>query len=144
MREAWLWRPADNGAPEESGKGGVGNSAFSDGGSDDDLSAPESLKGGVVQCLLCRQFCRLEPGAWGWCGVRVNQDGTLYTIVDDQVAALGEEFRILRLDTRGHGGSSAAPGVKRTNTDAVRLAPPTLPTDRSLSKPPSSLVDSRY
>ena len=88
MRKAWLWRPADNGAPEESGRGGIENSAFNNGGSDDDLAAPESLKGGVAQCLLCRQFCRLEPGAWGWCGVRVNQDGTLYTIVDDQVAAL--------------------------------------------------------
>lgn len=41
-----------------------------------------------AQCLLCRQFCRLPPEAWGRCGVRYNNGGVLFTVVDDLVAAL--------------------------------------------------------
>lgn len=73
MRQAMLWRPADDGATES---GAVV------------VNSQEGGRDSAVQCLLCRQFCRLEPGAWGWCGVRVNQAGALYTVVDDQVAAL--------------------------------------------------------
>lgn len=79
MRQAMLWRPADGGQAENVAAVFHGGEGAGD---------QEGEKDGAVQCLLCRQFCRLEPGARGWCGVRVNQDGALYTVVDDQVAAL--------------------------------------------------------
>ncbi len=88
MREALLWRPAGStGADSErSGKEAVARrgAPLEENG----FTFPADGAGGAVQCLLCRQFCRLEPGVWGGCGVRVNQGGVLYTVVDDQVAAL--------------------------------------------------------
>ncbi|MBU0753612.1 MAG: AmmeMemoRadiSam system radical SAM enzyme [Planctomycetes bacterium] len=42
-----------------------------------------------VQCRLCRHGCLIEPGGRGLCGVRENQQGTLYTLVYDRVAATG-------------------------------------------------------
>ncbi len=41
-----------------------------------------------LQCRLCSHYCRLEPGEFGTCGVRVNQDGQLMTLVYDAVAAM--------------------------------------------------------
>ncbi|MGE4299396.1 MAG: AmmeMemoRadiSam system radical SAM enzyme [Desulfovibrionaceae bacterium] len=46
------------------------------------------LANGVTQCRLCSHYCRIQPGATGRCGVRVNQDGALHTLVFDRVAAL--------------------------------------------------------
>ncbi len=40
-----------------------------------------NLKGDTVQCRVCEHFCVLEPGDWGKCGVRVNQEGQLYLAV---------------------------------------------------------------
>ena len=40
-----------------------------------------------VHCTLCALDCRIQNGARGACGVRVNHDGVLYTLVDDRVAA---------------------------------------------------------
>ncbi len=40
-----------------------------------------------VQCLLCRHFCRLEPGTRGLCGVRENQGGALVTLAAEGVIA---------------------------------------------------------
>ena len=79
MRQALLWRPAT--ASARVGKGPLPEAAPA--AATDPTGANKA-----VHCLLCRQFCRLEPGAWGWCGVRTNQDGELFTIVDTQVAAL--------------------------------------------------------
>lgn len=47
------------------------------------------LRGGRVQCRLCRHFCRLKPGERGLCGVRVGQAEPpgLRTLVADGVAA---------------------------------------------------------
>ena len=42
----------------------------------------------TLQCRACAQFCRLKPGECGICGVRVNHQGVLYTLVADRVAAL--------------------------------------------------------
>lgn len=42
----------------------------------------------AVQCRLCNHFCLLQPGEHGLCGVRVNQDGQLYSLVADKVAAI--------------------------------------------------------
>jgi pyruvate formate lyase activating enzyme len=41
-----------------------------------------------VQCRLCNHFCRIEEGAAGRCGVRVNKKGALYSLVADKVAAI--------------------------------------------------------
>jgi pyruvate formate lyase activating enzyme len=34
-----------------------------------------------VECALCAHRCRIQPGKVGICGVRRNQEGTLYTLV---------------------------------------------------------------
>jgi len=39
----------------------------------------EPLGDGSVECRLCAHFCRLEPNQTGLCGVRHNQNGTLFT-----------------------------------------------------------------
>jgi pyruvate formate lyase activating enzyme len=45
------------------------------------------LDGGKVACFLCAQFCRIEPGKRGQCGVRENRDGTLLTLVYGKLIA---------------------------------------------------------
>jgi len=35
----------------------------------------------IVQCQLCPRFCVILPGKRGFCGVRENRDGVLYTMV---------------------------------------------------------------
>lgn len=39
----------------------------------------EKLSGGKVHCRLCSHHCVIEDGAYGFCGVRQNVSGTLYT-----------------------------------------------------------------
>ncbi|MGA2973765.1 MAG: AmmeMemoRadiSam system radical SAM enzyme [Spirochaetia bacterium] len=43
---------------------------------------------GVVRCELCPRLCILGPGARGYCKVRVNIDGTLYSLVYGRIAAI--------------------------------------------------------
>ncbi|MFA5038179.1 MAG: AmmeMemoRadiSam system radical SAM enzyme [Candidatus Omnitrophota bacterium] len=43
---------------------------------------------GDVECLLCPQLCRIKKGGRGFCGVRVNEEGALYTINYGRVAAI--------------------------------------------------------
>ncbi len=41
----------------------------------------EPWRGGpTVHCFLCAFHCRIEPDAFGRCGVRVNREGVLYTL----------------------------------------------------------------
>lgn len=40
----------------------------------------EELEGKNVQCHLCSHNCKITPGKRGICGVRENQDGTLYSL----------------------------------------------------------------
>ncbi|MBN2491810.1 MAG: AmmeMemoRadiSam system radical SAM enzyme [Planctomycetes bacterium] len=47
----------------------------------------DKLEGGRVHCTLCALDCRIRSGGRGACGVRVNHEGTLYTLVDDRVVA---------------------------------------------------------
>ncbi|OFV88194.1 MAG: radical SAM protein, partial [Acidobacteria bacterium RBG_16_68_9] len=47
----------------------------------------EPLAGGRVLCTLCALCCKIAPGRRGACGVRVNVDETLYTLVYDRVIA---------------------------------------------------------
>ncbi len=48
----------------------------------------ERLQGDIVRCSLCAHRCTIKPGRRGICGVRENEDGTLYTLVyADAIAA---------------------------------------------------------
>jgi pyruvate formate lyase activating enzyme len=47
----------------------------------------EPLTEGRVLCTLCALYCKIAPGRRGACGVRVNVDETLYTLVYDKVVA---------------------------------------------------------
>lgn len=54
-----------------------------------------------------------------------NSLGTSMALWEPQVAALGEHFRLLRYDTRGHGQSSVPPGgygLDRLGRDVIELA----------------------
>lgn len=48
----------------------------------------KALEHDKVQCRLCAHFCILAPGQRGRCGVRENQQGVLFTLVYDKIAAL--------------------------------------------------------
>lgn len=48
----------------------------------------KNIKDQKVQCRLCHHFCQLDPDEIGICGVRKNDDGQLYTLVYDKVAAI--------------------------------------------------------
>ncbi|MCD6521865.1 AmmeMemoRadiSam system radical SAM enzyme [Candidatus Calescamantes bacterium] len=39
------------------------------------------LENGMVQCTLCPRYCIIPPGGRGFCTVRVNRRGKLYTLV---------------------------------------------------------------
>jgi len=47
----------------------------------------EPLTEGRVLCTLCALYCKIAPGRRGACGVRVNVDERLYTLVYDKVVA---------------------------------------------------------
>lgn len=44
---------------------------------------------GRVHCLLCPQGCRIRDGHKGFCRVRMNQEGKLYTLNYGQVSSYG-------------------------------------------------------
>ncbi|WP_456486092.1 AmmeMemoRadiSam system radical SAM enzyme [Hydrogenimonas sp.] len=48
----------------------------------------KELKDGKVLCMACAHACKLEPGEYGKCGVRVNQDGKLKSTVYGLAAAV--------------------------------------------------------
>ncbi|MBU1611930.1 MAG: AmmeMemoRadiSam system radical SAM enzyme [Proteobacteria bacterium] len=48
----------------------------------------ESIADNRCHCRLCRHFCLIDEGETGKCGVRINQDGKLFTLVYDRVAAV--------------------------------------------------------
>ena len=47
----------------------------------------ERQEGGRVRCRLCSHRCRISDGRFGFCGVRQNRGGTLYTHVYGEVIA---------------------------------------------------------
>ena len=47
----------------------------------------EKLKDKLVHCYLCNHHCRIAEGKFGFCGVRQNIDGTLYTHAYGKVVA---------------------------------------------------------
>lgn len=48
----------------------------------------EKLGDGRVRCNLCAHRCVIAPGKRGICGVRENQDGTLYSLVYGKAVSL--------------------------------------------------------
>jgi pyruvate formate lyase activating enzyme len=47
----------------------------------------KKVKDEQVECFLCAQNCRINPGKRGKCGVRENRDGVLWSLVYEQVIA---------------------------------------------------------
>lgn len=47
----------------------------------------DRLEGAKVKCRLCHQHCTIKDGQRGFCGVRENRGGTLYTLVWERVVA---------------------------------------------------------
>ena len=47
----------------------------------------EKLAGGGVHCLLCAQDCKIADSGYGFCGVRKNENGTLYSCVYGEIIA---------------------------------------------------------
>ncbi|MFN3505257.1 MAG: AmmeMemoRadiSam system radical SAM enzyme [Caldimicrobium sp.] len=47
----------------------------------------EKLEEKKVRCLLCNHHCLIPEGKTGICGVRLNKDGILYTLVYSKVVA---------------------------------------------------------
>ena len=45
----------------------------------------EQTGGGSVHCYLCSHHCRIDDGKWGFCGVRGNIKGRLYSSVYGEV-----------------------------------------------------------
>lgn len=44
----------------------------------------EAEEGQRVRCTLCPHYCKIAPGHRGACGVRINREGKLYTLVADR------------------------------------------------------------
>ncbi|MHB9026663.1 MAG: AmmeMemoRadiSam system radical SAM enzyme [Armatimonadota bacterium] len=40
-----------------------------------------------AHCQVCVRSCVIRPGEWGFCRTRENRDGTLYTLIYDQVSS---------------------------------------------------------
>ena len=47
----------------------------------------ESLPDGRVRCTLCPHGCTIAPGHRGACGVRVNRQGTLFTLMGNRIVS---------------------------------------------------------
>ncbi|HTY14049.1 MAG TPA: AmmeMemoRadiSam system radical SAM enzyme [Candidatus Omnitrophota bacterium] len=51
----------------------------------------EKLENGRVHCLLCPRDCHIAEGGVGYCGVRVNQKGTLYTLIYGVISSISND-----------------------------------------------------
>ncbi|HNX80689.1 MAG TPA: AmmeMemoRadiSam system radical SAM enzyme [Candidatus Omnitrophota bacterium] len=51
----------------------------------------QKLQDAVVQCQLCPRLCVILPGKRGYCGVRQNQNGTLYTLSYARLVSITSE-----------------------------------------------------
>ncbi len=47
----------------------------------------KKIEGGAVRCRLCAHHCRIEEGDLGFCAVRKNEAGTLYTLAYGETVA---------------------------------------------------------
>jgi pyruvate formate lyase activating enzyme len=41
----------------------------------------EKLENGMVKCKICSHYCLIKPGNRGFCSTRINEDGTLYSLI---------------------------------------------------------------
>lgn len=48
----------------------------------------EKLSGGKIGCRLCPRGCRIPEGSRGYCGVRENRGGRLYSLIYGEVASI--------------------------------------------------------
>lgn len=48
----------------------------------------EKERGGRVRCCVCERRCRIQEGSFGWCKVRKNIGGTLYTIYYGEISGI--------------------------------------------------------
>ena len=48
----------------------------------------EKQKGKQIRCFLCPHYCQIKDGAKGFCGVRSNQDGQLFSLNYGRVSSL--------------------------------------------------------
>ncbi len=46
------------------------------------------LRGGMVQCNTCLRRCIISEGGSGWCRTRVNEGGTLFSLIYGEVSSL--------------------------------------------------------
>jgi pyruvate formate lyase activating enzyme len=51
----------------------------------------EKLENNKVRCLLCPRDCHIAPEGVGYCGVRVNKDGKLYTLIYGVVSSIAND-----------------------------------------------------
>ena len=47
----------------------------------------EKIGDNKVHCNLCAQSCKIPPGKRGFCGVRENREGQLYTLIYGTVSS---------------------------------------------------------
>ncbi len=48
-------------------------------------------KGASAICAVCPHRCRIAPGKTGYCGVRSNEGGTLYSLIYNKVSSLAND-----------------------------------------------------
>jgi pyruvate formate lyase activating enzyme len=51
----------------------------------------DKLPGSRVQCHVCQWRCRINPGKMGVCRMRINRDGTLYTMNYGEVSSIASD-----------------------------------------------------
>jgi len=51
----------------------------------------ELQKGGVVQCLLCPHNCKIKEDNVGFCGVRKNEGGKLYSLIYGSCSGVADD-----------------------------------------------------
>ncbi|MFH2034379.1 MAG: AmmeMemoRadiSam system radical SAM enzyme [Candidatus Margulisiibacteriota bacterium] len=51
----------------------------------------EKIEHKNVHCFLCPRHCQIAPGHYGYCGVRVNEDGKLYTLIYGVVSSIAAD-----------------------------------------------------
>jgi pyruvate formate lyase activating enzyme len=48
----------------------------------------EKFNDGQVRCFLCPRYCHIGDGKAGYCGVRKNEKGTLYTLIYGKISSV--------------------------------------------------------
>jgi len=51
----------------------------------------EPMKDDVVQCVLCPHNCKIREGKVGFCGVRKNEGGKLYSLIYGSCSGVADD-----------------------------------------------------